>query len=186
MTNILLISEDTVKTHSNLNDNVWGKNLLPAIREAQDIYLQQIIGTCLYHRLMDLVESGDIAELEYAPYKDLLDDKIQDFLLYQTLSCIIPVLNVKLANYGTSLSNDEHLVQLGQKDADLVLNYYEDKADFYGKRLQNFLKANFNQFPELSCGCDGDIKPNLDSSASSSIWLGGLRGKRIRTGNCCC
>ena len=31
MTNILLISEDTLKTYSHLNDNVWGKSLTPAI-----------------------------------------------------------------------------------------------------------------------------------------------------------
>ena len=48
MTNILLISEDYIKTNSNLNDNVWGDYLLPAIREAEDIGLQSILGSCLY------------------------------------------------------------------------------------------------------------------------------------------
>ena len=181
MTNILLISEDTVKTHSNLNDNVWGKNLLPAIREAQDIYLQQIIGTCLYRRLMDLVDSGDIQETEYAPYKDLLDDKITDFLLYRTLANIIPILSPKLTNFGASISQDEKLVGLSQKDMELLVNYYIDRANFYGRRLQKFLLANRAQFPELDCcGCDGDIKPYLDDSARSPLWLGGLRsGRRI-------
>ena len=34
MTNILFISEDYVKSNSSLNDNMFGKNLLPAMREA--------------------------------------------------------------------------------------------------------------------------------------------------------
>lgn len=186
MVDILLISEDTVKTHSNLNDNVWGKNLLPAIREAQDIYLQQIIGTCLYKKLLNLVDNGDIAETEYAPYKDLLDDKIQDFLLYRTLANIIPILSPKLTNFGASISTDEKLVGISEKDMELLVNYYIDRANFYGRRIQTFLLAHRSTFPELDCcNCEGDIKPHLDDSARSPIWTGGFRGRRIRTGNCC-
>ena len=176
---ILLTSEDYIKTNSNLNDNVWGKSLLPAIREAQDIYLQTFIGTCLYEKLMELVDTEDIDLTENVQYKDLLDDKIQPFLLYQTISCIIHVLNVKLANYGASVSNDQYLVGLTQKDADLLKNFYEDKANFYAKRMQNFLKANRDSFPELECGCSEDLKPHLDDSARSPIFLGGIRGRKV-------
>lgn len=176
---ILLTSEDYVKTNSNLNDNFWGKMLLPAIREAQDIYLQQIIGTCLYYKLMDLVDSGDIALVDNAPYKDLLDDKIQLFLVYQTIVCAIPASNPKLSNFGQSISNDEHLVGLSKNDIELIGNYYQDKADFYCKRIQNWLKSNREQFPELDCTCEGDIKPNLNSAAGSSVWLGGIRGRKL-------
>ncbi len=176
---ILLTSEDYIKTNSNLNDNFWGKNLLPAMREAQDIYLQQIIGTCLYTRLMDLIDSGDITAAEYAPYKDLLDDKIQLFLVYQTIVCAIPASNPKLSNYGSSISTDEYLVGLSQKDVDLLMHYYTERADFYGRRIQKFLIANRALFPELECGCDSDIKPHLDDSASCSVFLGGLRNRKI-------
>lgn len=175
---ILLTSEDYIKTNSNLNDNFWGKNLLPAMREAQDIALQQIIGTCLYNKLMDLVDTGDIVLPEYEYYKQLLDDKIQLFLVYQTIVCAIPASSPKLSNFGTSISNDEHLIGLSKNDVELIGNYYQDKADFYCKRIQNWLKSNREQFPELDCACDGDIKPNLNSAAGSSIFLGGIRGRK--------
>lgn len=179
MTNILLISEDFIKEQSNLNDNLYGKLLLPAIREAQDIGLQTIIGSCLYKKLLDLVDSGDIAEEEYVAYKDLLDNKVQDYLLYKTLANINPIINVKLANAGTVLTNDEHLTNLTQGEADLVEKHYQNNADFYAKRLQAFLKANREAFPELECDCicAGEIKPTLDSASSCSIYLGGTRGK---------
>ena len=42
MTTILLISEDYVKTNSGLDNNVYGKFLMPAIKEAQEMGLQTI------------------------------------------------------------------------------------------------------------------------------------------------
>lgn len=179
MTNILLISEDFVKTNSSLDSNVWGKTLLPAIRQAQDIGLQSIIGSCLYKRLMNLVSEGLIVDEEYAVYKALLDDYIQPYLLYQVIVEEIPVISVKLANIGTVLSNDEYVSNLSNKERDLLMHHYQNLADNYCKHLQNYLKANRKLYPELECGCecDGNIKPNLESSASSDIFLGGYRSR---------
>lgn len=176
MRNILLISEDKVKTLSNLDNNVFGKWLLPSIREAQDVNLQSIIGSCLYNHILTLVENGEITLPENELYKDLLDNQIRDFLLYQTLVNIIPLINVNMANMGSVVSNDEHIQVLSQGNIDLVRGYYQGLADVYQKRLQDYLLNNCDSFPELNmCSCDG-IKPNLHSNTNSiGIWLGGRR-----------
>lgn len=181
MRNVLLISEDTVKTYSGLNDNIWGKSLLPAIREAQEIGLQGIIGSCLYQRLCSMVEDGSITAQENAQYKELLDNQISYYMIYKTISDLVPVIGVKLANIGVMVSNDEHMQNLTEDERNRIDTYYEQKADWYTKRLQDFLKANKELFSELNCGCecDGSIKPNLDSAASTSLWLGGLRSRKL-------
>lgn len=184
--NVLLMSEDYLKTNSNLNENCYGKWILPAIRESQEIGLRSIIGECLYDKICELVADGSIVNIENTAYKDLLDEQIQPYLLYQTLSNIVPILNAKLANMGSTLTNDEHLVNLTQGESDLLQNYYKERADFYVKRMQDFLKANEAAFPELTCGC-GKMQPNLDSNVNGvGIWLGGLRGKRINNNTCSC
>ena len=96
-----------------------------------------------------------------------------------TIVCAIPASNPKLSNFGSSISTDEYLVGLSQKDVDLLMHYYTERADFYGRRIQKFLIANRALFPELECGCDSDIKPHLDDSASCSVFLGGLRNRKI-------
>ena len=176
MTKIFLISEDYIKTNSGLNDNVWGSYLTPAIREAQDIKLQPILGTSLYNSLMEKVENGAIRNDNFKPYKTLLDEYVQIYLMYQTISDLVPIIGVKLTNLGVVVSNDEHLTNLSQSERDLVQTYYEQRADFYGKRLQEFLKNNSKDFPEL--GECSDIHPTLNSVASSGLWLGGVRGKK--------
>ena len=173
MTNILLISEDTLKTYSHLNDNVWGKSLTPAIITAQDIYLQKFLGSCLYKKVLELVENGGIRNKNYAMYKELLDSYITNFLIYQTLANLIPEISTKITNMGLVASNDEHVQNVTQGERDLVMGQYQKYADAYCKMMQDFLKENRDSFPELNC-CGA---PNLDSSAETGLWLGGTRSK---------
>lgn len=184
--NVLLISEDALKTYSNLNKNTFGDWILPAIREAQEMGLMPIIGECLYNKICELVADGSINDVLFTAYKDLLDDKIQPYLIYKTLSNIIPILNAKMANLGVVVTNDEHVVNLTQSESDLLKAYYSERCDFYTKRLQDFIKSNQSAFPEISCGC-GKMQPNLESSENSiGVWLGGSRGKKIGNNNCIC
>ena len=181
MTNVLFISEDFIKTNSGLNDNLFGKSLLPAIREAQDIYLQQIIGETLYKKLIGLVDEGTIGDDENALYKELLDEYVRSYMLYQTIVQVIPVTNVKLSNYGTTLSDDQYLVNLSQGDAELIEKHYSILADFYARRLQEFILDNCDALDVDTCTCDG-IKANLNNAATTSIFLGGVRGRKLVDG----
>lgn len=176
MTKILLISEDYIKTNSGLNDNVWGSYLTPAIREAQDIKLQQILGSSLYKSLLEKVGNGAIRNDDFKPYKTLLDDYVQIYLMYQTISDLVPIIGVKLTNLGVVVSNDEHLTNLSQSERELVQTYYEQRAEFYGKRLQEFLKDNGTDYKELE-DCK-DIHPTLNTVAETGLWLGGIRGRK--------
>ena len=179
MKQTLLISEDKIKTLSNLDNNVFGKWLMPAIYQAQDIQLQNIIGSCLYNMLISLIEDKLIGEDAYTAYKSLLDNQIQDFLIYQTLVNVIPMININMANMGSVVSNDEHIQLLSQGNVDLVRGYYQGIADVYQKRLQDYLLANCMYFPELkACNCEG-IMPNLKSNTNTcGIWLGGIRNRK--------
>lgn len=181
MTNVLFISEDFIKTNSGLNDNLFGKSLLPAIRESQDIYLQQIIGSTLYKKLIDLVDNETIGDVENAVYKELLDEYVRSYMLYQTIVQVIPVTNVKLSNYGTTLSDDQYLVNLSQGDAELIEKHYSMLADFYARRLQEFILNNCDALKVDVCTCDG-IKANLNNAATTGPFLGGIRGRMFVKG----
>ena len=181
MTNILFISEDFIKTNSGLNDNLFGKSLLPAIRESQDIYLQQIIGSTLYKKLIDLVDNETIGNVENAVYKELLDEYVRSYMLYQTIVQVIPVTNVKLSNYGTTLSDDQYLVNLSQGDAELIEKHYSILADFYARRLQEFILNHCEDLKVDVCTCDG-IRANLNNAATTGIFLGGVRGRKLVDG----
>lgn len=171
MTNILLISEDTLKTHSVLNKNIWGDNLAPVIKATQDVDLQQILGSCLYKKLLELVETGDIKKQEYAIYKTLLDEHILNYLIYQTLVNLIPEISTKITNMGLVTTSDEHVQNVSQAEREIVVGQYQKYADAYCKMLQGFLKENKNKISELDCCGEAE----LNSSATVGLWLGGIR-----------
>lgn len=173
MKNILLISEDTLKTHSVLNKNIWGDNLAPVIKATQDVDLQQILGSCLYKKLLELVETGDIKKQEYAIYKTLLDEHILNYLIYQTLVNLIPEISTKITNMGLVTTSDEHVQNVSQAEREIVVGQYQKYADAYCKMLQGFLKENKNKISELDCCGEAE----LDSSATVGLWLGGIRSK---------
>ena len=88
--NVLLISEDKLKTYTALNDNVFGKVICPVIKTSQDIYLQQILGTALMEKLQTLVKENQIGSQENTKYKKLLDEYVAPYLIYETLVNLVP------------------------------------------------------------------------------------------------
>jgi len=56
ITDTLLTSPDFVKSVTNISDNLNGKVMQAAIREAQEIDLKQIIGSCMLSKLKQSLE----------------------------------------------------------------------------------------------------------------------------------
>ena len=180
--NVLLISEDYIKSESNLDNNVSGKYLQSAIKLAQDISLQSTIGTKLLESLQKkCIDTEDnIDKEENIKYKELLDYYIQPFLLYQVLSDIIIPITYKLSNFGVMRTDDEKDIVAEPTQVNLLKKYYQDKADFFKTRLQNWVITYYNDFPELYRYKPlKDLYPNLYSASSCSIWLGGVRSKGL-------
>lgn len=184
MAEFLLVSETFVKEVSNISDNVSGKYILPSIREAQEIKLRSIVGTCLYDRLMNLGKDG-IKLPGNEQYKALVDE-CQYFLAYTAIVEILPKVSYKVGNFGVAKSNDENLAVVTQAEVAQQQEYYQAKADYYCLALQQWLLDNKSSFPELdSCQC-GRIRSNLYSAATCGLWLGGPRGKVYPSNTCKC
>ena len=179
MTNILLISEELLKEQTPISDNLFGKYIMPSIRESQDIHLSQILGENLLDEIYYRVEHNQIT----GDYKTLVEDYCQPYLLYQTQVNLIPYMNVKLANIGSVVANDEHIVTLSKSDIDNYSTNVQYKADFYARRMQEFLLDKKDIFGIDDCSCNR-IKANLDSSASIGLWVGGYRGRILDKGCC--
>lgn len=170
MAKVLLISEVTLKKNSVINNNVDGMYLLPAIEYAQDSGLQPLIGTKLYNKLMDLVEDGSITG--NTEYKLLLDEYVTPYLLNKVTADIQIPLAYKMRNQGVVQQTGENTYTPSLKDTQYVIQNYENKANFYGNRLSDYLKANRTKYPEY-CSIDSCADMRSDSGAyKTGIYLG--------------
>ena len=177
---VLLISESYIKSVTNISDNLAGDYLLPSIKLAQDIDLESTIGTQLLEKIQELIYNNDISNENNSMYKLLLDNYIQPYLAYATIQHLTPTVAYKLANQGVLRTDDEKSYNVTSNEVDKVMDFYSHIANTFKKRLQLFLIANYNEFPELiKWKSISDIRANLYSAAGCNVNLGGPRGKSI-------
>jgi len=174
-----IISPDFIKSMSNISDNTSDKYLLPAIREAQDIDFRNIVGYAMLEKIKELIQNNAIEESGNKHYKDLLETS-KYFLTYATMVHLVMKTSFKIANMGVVRTSDENVTSASFSDIKSVSDYYRSRADFYKHSLQEYLCYNRHLLPELDEEMYNHAKANLRSAATTSIWLGGLRGKKYR------
>lgn len=170
MSKVFLISDVLLKEETIINDNLGSEYLNPAIETAQDIYLQQIIGTELLDKMYALVVTNQIIDDANKIYKELLDDYITPYLKFKVLSEITVPVSYKYRNAGVVQSTANNYQQTTLKDAQLVANHYDLRATFYAERLSKYLCANSDKFPEYkSTRNSADMMANPD--AYNTNWV---------------
>ena len=176
---VILTSEEFVKSYSNISNNVNGKYLRVAIREAQEIELRGILGSCLLEKIKDLVYNEEIDNPGNEIYKEVLD-QCQYFLAYTAVKNLCLTTSFKIDNIGVSQTYDENIQSMSLDDTYNIMEQYARKADYFCGLLQEFLLQRKKYIPELTdsqCSC---IQANLYNAATGGIWLGGRRGRMTK------
>ena len=172
MREVFLISEATLKSNSVINNNVDSSYILPAISFAQDSGLQPLIGTQLYKKLQNLIADGDIQKEEFSEYKLLLDEYITPYLINKVTADIQLPLAYKLRNQGVVQNVNENTIQTPMKDAQYLIEFYENRAKFYANRLSDFLIANSTNYPEYNSVNSCADMPSDKHAYKTNIYLG--------------
>lgn len=170
---ILLCSEQIIKTYTNISDNICGDYLTPAIYMAQKSRLEGILGTALVVKLQTLIGDNELELNTNKAYKELLDEYVTDFLCYATIVELIPIVSFKINNVGAARTEEEKTTAVSFNEVFKLKDYYEDKADYFAMRIQKYLVANHSKFNELNNTDIANIKSNISSAAGCNIWLGG-------------
>ena len=77
MTDVFIISEENLRQFTDINNNVDSKLLKNAVREAQDIEIQRILGTKLYNKILADIKAGTLS----GNYEYLVLNWVQNALL---------------------------------------------------------------------------------------------------------
>lgn len=174
--NYYLIDASSVKAASLVNYNCEDETVGYAIREAQDVYLKEILGNALLEKCVELASSGTIDEQGYEAYATLVDKYIYDFLVAKSQEQILIPISFKIRNIGVSQDSDTNVASQQFQNVIDLHNYWNVISEDKANRLKCFLKENRDAFPELeagSCVCGAcDNGPNLKLGASTNLFLG--------------
>lgn len=169
---IYLLSVATLKTLTTISDNIDEKLIGPEILTAQDLYIHPLLGTALFRKLLDLVDTNAIRDPANENYKNLLDDHLRPALINYTLSEIPETINFQFSNKGvlTKTSENSQAPEIGNLYA--VAKRYKTRAEIYSERTRNYLRANPDKFPEYRApGIGADVIHPERDVYQESIYL---------------
>lgn len=146
MTTTLLISEAKVRAFSDVNESLDDALIVNAVREAQDIVMQPIMGTKLYNTLIEKIDNNSLS----GSYQTLVDDYIQPALIYASLYNITENVYVRTRNNGLlTPTGGENSVNVDKTMYDTKRQSISNKQQFYSDQLSRYLNEKYNLFPEL-------------------------------------
>lgn len=150
-TTTFLISEAKLRQFTDINDNVDSELVKNSIRESQDIGLQYIIGTNLYQKLIDLIDAGTIEDAGNEEYKALLDNYIQNYLLYAAYYYALDSIYLRPRNNGLiQPTGGENSDGVDRSLYNMKRQSVENKMKFYSDMLTRYIiEKGTNAFPEL-------------------------------------
>jgi hypothetical protein len=146
MTTTLIISEEKLREFTDINDNLDSKLLMNAVREAQDIYLQRLTGTSLYEYILNEIDANTLS----GNYKKLVDDFIQPYLIYASYWEALDAIYTRPRNNGLlQPTGGENSEKADGTWYNRKREMADNKMQYYGERLTNYLIQEQNQFPQL-------------------------------------
>lgn len=166
MENTLLISESKLKRFTDINNNLDVDLISSVIREAQIIHITRLLGTKLYDKILSDVDGGTLT----GDYKSLVDDYIQDSLIYWSYYESLETIYLRPRNAGlVKPTGGENNIDADMALYDKKRQSVKNKAEYFSERLVDFLCYNNSLFPEYGSEQNEDIYPDMGTQFKSPI-----------------
>lgn len=164
---ILLINEDVLKKYTPLTDAVDPNLIRPCIYVAQDMYLQNFLGTNLTNKIKDDVANGTLS----GNYEILLNEYVLKLLIWWTMVELYPSLLYKHDNGNLVSRQSEDTTPVTKGEMESLKEKARENARFYTKRMVDYLRFNTTLFPEYTNNTDNNIFPDMNPYGKSNFLI---------------
>lgn len=150
MSRVLFVSTTYVKQKSFIGGQVDPDDMIHCIESAQDMQIQNYLGTELYEKFQSIVSDGTISDAGNEDYKFLMDKYIQPMLCWFSQVEYIPYAAYKLGRKGIYKAVPEGAESITSEEIANLTNRASIKANFYTERFLNYMCTNGNssKYPE--------------------------------------
>lgn len=165
---VLFISRNDLIKRAVIGGNIDPEAIVPHMYTAQNKYILPLLGSVLYYKIQDDIQSGTITGV----YKDLVDNLITDTLVHYTMVESLPFLAYRVTNAGIQKHVSEQGESVSKNEVDFLLTKSLQSAQFFAERLVEYLMAHNVDFPEYnqSTGYSDTVWPNKKSQFSTG-WI---------------
>ena len=171
MSKVLFITVKDLKEKSIISGTTDADKLIHFIEVAQDMHIQNALGTRLYEKFQTIILNNTINDSVNSNYKDLRDDYIKPMLIWFTQVEYFPFSMFKIDNGGIAKTRGENDDFVDYSDVDRMTSKLRDRAEFYFNRFVDYMCYNSSDFPEYTQNQNGEMYPDKDPNGFSTFVL---------------
>jgi|TARA_R110000744_G_scaffold120329_2_gene224228 hypothetical protein len=160
MATALFIKRADLVKNTALSGNVDTDKFIQFIKLAQEIHIQNYLGTDLYDKISNHIIAGDLA----GHYLSLVNEYIQPMLIHFAMAEYLPFAAYTISNGGVYKHSSENSTQPQKEEIDSLISKERDYAEYYTTRFIDYMSFNATgKFPEYYSNNNEDIYPDKDS-----------------------
>lgn len=163
MAQALLITDADLVKFTATNGNVDVDKFVQFIKIAQDIHIQNYLGT----KLLEKIEADIIASTLTGNYLSLVTTYVKPMLIHWAMVEYLPFAAYTIANKGVYKHSSENSENVDKNEIDFLIEKERSIAQHYTERFINYMSFNNNLFPEYNNNSNDDMHPDRMNNYSS-------------------
>ena len=160
MATALFITPTDLKRNSLVDGNVDVDKFIQFIKISQQIHIQNYLGTALYDRISADIIAGTLT----GDYLFLVNEYLKDMLIHFSMTDYLPFAAYTVAQGGVFKHKSENSENVTKNEVDTLIDKHRNFAQFYTRRLIDYLCFNNNLFPEYNANQNADMFPDTDAN----------------------
>ena len=165
----LFITTDDLRRKSIIGGAVDADKFIQFIEVAQDIHIQNYLGTKLYDKISSLIVNDTIDDSGNAVYKTLLNDYLTPMLIWFAQSDYYMFASYQVSNGGVFRHRSESSETPSMQEIKSLVDSSRDKAEFYVRRFLDYMDNNSNSYPEYNDVNEDGMYP--DKNENFNGWV---------------
>ena len=160
----LFITRKDIVEFTSLNGNVDSDKFIQWCKVAQDIWIQEYLGSKLFNKL----KSDIVANSLSGNYLSLVTTYIKPMIIHWTMVEFLPFAAYDIAQKGIFKHNSENAETVDKSEIEFLTEKHKKIAQHYSQRCIDYIIFNQSLFPEYNTNTQNDIFPQ--STNYSTNW----------------
>lgn len=166
MPTALFITREDLVRNTALGGNVDTDKFIQFVKIAQEIHIQNYLGTQLYDKISNEILLGTLS----GNYLDLVTTYVQPMLIHFAMVEYLPFAAYTIANRGVYKHTSENGETVEKEEVDFLVAKEQKIADYYTTRFVSYMSYYAaTLFPEYYTNKNNDVYPDSESNFTS--WV---------------
>ena len=163
MAEALLINRDDLVKFTALNGNIDTDVFVQWIKTAQDIHIQNYLGSKLLNKIKADIVAGTLS----GNYLTLVNTYVKPMLIHWAMVEYLPFAAYTISNKGVFKHNSENAINVEKNEIDFLIDKETSLAQHYTERFISYMIYNQSSFPEYNTNTKNDVYPDHDTNFTS-------------------